>query len=268
MNRFIDFAKKEFLHIFRDIRSMLILFVVPVAQILIFGYVVTNEIKDIPIAILDQSKDEVTRELTMKILSSGYFRLEENLTSLKDVDAKFRSGTISEVLVFGPQFEQNLQREGGVPVQILADASDPNTADLTVHYTEAILYDYLRKKMGDKNLPAQIIPRVRMIFNPDLKGVYMFVPGTMALILMLISAMMTSISIAREKELGTMEILMVSPIRPRQIILGKVLPYVFLSFINALIIILLGYLVFGLPDRKSTRLNSSHTDISRMPSSA
>jgi len=254
MAQFLGFVKKEFLHIFRDPRTILILFIVPIAQILIFGYVVTNEIKDIPIAILDQSKDEVTRELTQKIISSGYFRLEENLTSLKDIDTKFRGGKIKEVIVFGSRFAQTLQIEGKVKVQILADASDPNTADLTVHYTDAIFHDYYSKMMRNKNLPAQIIPQVRMVFNPNLKGVYMFVPGTMALILMLISAMMTSISIAREKELGTMEILMVSPIRPRQVILGKVLPYILLSFTNAIVIIFLGYLVFGLPVKGSIAL--------------
>ena len=251
MNSFLGFIKKEFLHIFRDPRTMLILFGMPVAQILIFGYVVTNEIKDIPVAILDQSKDEVTREITQKILSSGYFRLEKNLQSSKNIEGMLRKGTIKEVIVFESEFSKKLEKDKKASVQILADASDPNTANLIVHYTEGILMDYIQKRYQTMVVPYRINPEVRMVYNQSLKGVYMFVPGTMALILMLISAMMTSISIAREKEFGTMEVLMVSPIRPLQIIAGKVIPYIVLSFVNAIIIIFMGFFVFDLPVRGS-----------------
>ncbi|MCK4288068.1 MAG: ABC transporter permease [Bacteroidales bacterium] len=251
MNRFWSFVKKEFFHIFRDTRTMLILFGMPIAQILIFGYVVTNEIKDVRIGIYDQSKDEVTREITNKILSSGYFLLDNNLNTDKNIEEIFKEGKVKEVIIFEPDFAKKLISNGSAAIQLIADASDANTANLIVNYTQAIIFDYIKKKNAGIQYPLQIIPEVRMLYNEELKGVYMFVPGTMALILMLISAMMTSISIAREKELGTMEVLLVSPLRPAQIVLGKVTPYVVLSFINAVTIILLGYFVFNVPVKGS-----------------
>jgi len=251
MKSFLGFIRKEFLHIFRDYRTMLLLFGMPIAEILIFGYVVTNEIKDIPVAILDQSKDAVTREITSKILSSGYFKLEQNLEGAEEIEAILKTGHVKEVIVFEADFSNKLEKEGRAAVQLLADASDPNIANLIVHYTEGILNDYIRKQYLDTEMVGLVNPQVRMVYNQSLKGVFMFVPGTMALILMLISAMMTSISIAREKELGTMEVLMVTPVRPTQIVIGKVIPYITLSFTNAIMIILLGFFVFGLPVRGS-----------------
>lgn len=247
MKSFLGFIKKEFLHIFRDYRTMLLLFGIPVAEILLFGYVVTNEIKDIPVAILDQSKDAVTREITGKILSSGYFQLEQNIRSTMDIEDMLKSGDVKEVIVFESDFSEKLEKEGRAAVQIIADASDPNMASLIVHYTEGILNDYIRKQLINSPFAGAVIPEVRMVYNQSLKGVFMFVPGTMALILMLISAMMTSISIAREKELGTMEVLLVSPLKPLQIVVGKVIPYVLLSFINAITILILAFFVFGMP---------------------
>ena len=251
MKSFFGFVKKEFLHIFRDYRTMLLLFGMPAAQILIFGYVVTNEVKDIPVAILDQSKDAATREITGKLLSSGYFQLEKNIQAMEEIEPILKTGDVKEVIVFGTRFAETLQKEGTAAVQVIADASDPNIANLIVHYTEGILNDFVRKEMMETGIGSRINPEVRMVYNQSLKGVFMFVPGTMALILMLISAMLTSISIAREKELGTMEVLMVTPVRPAQIVIGKVIPYIALSFVNAVMIIMLGFFVFGLPVRGS-----------------
>lgn len=247
MHRFFGFVKKEFFHIFRDGRTMLVLFGIPVVQLLIFGYVVTNEIKDIKIAIFDQSKDEVTMEISNKIISSGYFKLEKNLDNISNIEEIFREGYVKEVIVFEPDFARKFEREGTAQVQILADASDANTANLIVNYTNAIIMDYVKKVNGSNEMPMKIEPEVRMIYNEGMKGVYMFVPGTMALILMLVSAMMTSISIAREKEMGTMEVLLVSPLKPVQIVTGKVVPYVVFAFINAVTIIVIGHFVFGMP---------------------
>lgn len=251
MNRFWGFVKKEFFHIFRDRRTMIILFGIPIIQLMLFGTVITNEIKDARIAIYDQSKDEVTQELTTKLLSSGYFVLDQYLQSTSDIEAIFKQGRVKEVLVFGTDFGRKLQREGKADLQIIADASDPNLGKMLASYSSGIVNDYILREMGDLHLPMQIEPEVRMIYNEELKSVYMFVPGIMAMILMLISAMMTSISITREKELGTMEILLVSPLRPVQIILGKVTPYLGLSMINALVILGIGHFIFGVPIKGS-----------------
>jgi ABC-2 type transport system permease protein len=247
MKQFIGFVKKEFIHIFRDPRTLIVLFGMPVVQLLLFGYVITNEIKDASIGILDLSKDEVTKQLSSKILSSGYFKIDANITSVSNIHQAFREGKIKEVIVFEQGFGQKLEKEGKAHVQIIADASDPNTANLLSNYTEAIIRDYSNSYIAQKNKAFFIAPEVRMLYNPEMKGAYMFVPGLIAMLLMLISALLTSISITREKELGTMEILLASPLKPLVVIIGKVMPYLLLSFIDACLIILLGNLVFDVP---------------------
>ncbi len=254
MNSFWGFVKKEFFHIFRDRKTMLILFGLPVAQILIFGYVVTNEIKDIHVAVLDKSADSYTREIVSKIDASEFFIVDGYLNNEEEIEEIFKQGNVKEVIVFSENFARDLEHEGSASVQLVADASDANTANLVVNYTENMINAWQRQKFVSGAIPAQIEPEVRMVFNNELKGVYMFVPGTMALILMLLSAMMTSISIAREKELGTMEILLVSPLNPGKIVVGKVIPYVLLSFTNAIVIIVLSFFVFGLPVQGSLAL--------------
>jgi len=247
MSRFFGFVRKEFRHIFRDYRTMLILFGMPVAQILIFGYVISNEINDVKIAVLDKSKDNVTQEITHKILSSGFFILEENLQSDGQIEEVFQKGDVREVVIFESNFATKLKKEGTASVQIIADASDANTANIVANYTSAIIRSYMKNELMEQDLPYEIVPEIQILYNKELKGVYMFVPGTMALILMLVSAMMTSISIAREKELGTMEVLLVSPLRSMPIVIGKVIPYIGLSFLNAVVIIALSYIVFEMP---------------------
>jgi len=247
MKRFRGFVIKEFYHIFRDYRSMLILFGMPVAQIMLFGFAITNEIKDAKIAILDYSKDAITRKITDKILSSEYFILYKNIQNEHEIAQAFREGEIKEVIVFEHNFAERLEKDKKANIQIIADATDPNTANTLVTFTSAIISDFQLSLFKDMHIPYQVTPEIKMYFNPELKGVFMFVPGVMTIILMLVSAMMTSISIAREKELGTMEVLMVSPLSPLLIIVGKVVPYLLLSFINAIVILLLGVFVFGMP---------------------
>jgi ABC-2 type transport system permease protein len=252
MKQFFGFLKKEFLHIFRDPRTMIIIFGLPVIQLLLFGKVINSDIQDSRIAILDPSHDNTTQKITSKLLSSGYFLLGQELLPGDDVEDVFRSGQVKMVVIYGANFEQTLEREGKADVQLLADASDPNTARILTNYASGIINDYIKKeKLQNVQLPYQINTEVRMLYNEGLKSVYMFVPGIMAMILMLISAMMTSISISKEKELGTMEVLLASPLRPIQIVLGKVTPYLLLSFINALTIMLIGYFVFAVPIKGS-----------------
>ena len=151
------------------------------------------------------------------------------------------------MLVFEKDFSKKLTKENNAAVQVIADATDPNTANTISNYTNAILQTYQQELNASTKVPYQIQPKTRMVYNPELKSVFMFVPGVMTIILMLVSAMMTSISITREKELGTMEVLLVSPLKPILVIVGKVVPYIFLSVINATVIILLGIFVFKMP---------------------
>lgn len=241
------FILKEFLHIFRDLRTMFILFGMPFAQVLLFGYAITNEIKNADIAILDHSKDQVTEAITYKMLSSGYFQLTDQLEDASQIEPAFRKGKIKMVVVFEPDFAKKMGSNQQANIQILTDASDPNTANLISNYAQAIVMDYVKHNATAAPVFQTLQVETTMQYNPELKGVFMFVPGTITILLMLISAMMTSISIAREKEMGTMEVLLVSPLRPFQIILGKVIPYVLLSFVNALVILFLASTVFGMP---------------------
>lgn len=247
MRTFGVFVKKEFIHIFRDRRTLLILFGMPVIQIILFGYAITNEIRNAGVAILDNSRDERTLELTDKLLSSGYFKKVMDASSTSDVLAAFKRGRIKMAIVFQPRFDYHYIHDGKATIQLLTDASDPNTASTLTNYASSIIGDYGRPVQPGSAAPLQINTRLQMLYNPDLKSVYMFIPGLMTLILMLVSAMMTSITIAREKELGTMEILMASPLRPAVIILGKVVPYLVLSFVNAAMILVMGIFVFGVP---------------------
>ncbi len=242
------FIKKEFYHIFRDYRSMVILFGIPIIQVLLFGFAITNDIKNAPIAILDYSKDIVTHELTQKLVSSGYFLLESNLTAEKDIDNILKKGIVKEVVVFENNFARHLSTEGKAYVQLILDASEPNTASLISAYTSGIINSYSFNQLKHSGaMPLQIFIQSKMLYNPLLKSVYMFIPGIITFILLLISTMMTSISIAREKELGTMEALLVSPLKPSQIIIGKIIPYILLSFINLITILLLAKYVFIMP---------------------
>ncbi|MCK4568813.1 MAG: ABC transporter permease [Bacteroidales bacterium] len=248
------FIIKEFYHIFRDVRTMVILFGMPVVQVLIFGFAISTEIKDAEIAILDYSRDNMSLELSNKIISSDYFILSENLEDESQIEKVFQAGKVKEVIIFGDHFARNLEKEQSASIQIIADASDPNTANLLVNYTTGIIRNYMAEKMGEQGMPIEIKTEYKMLFNPELKSVFMFIPGTITVLLMLVSAMMTSISIAREKELGTMEVLLVSPLKPIQIVLGKVIPYVVLSFVNAITILLLAFFVFGMPVQGSVIL--------------
>ena len=247
MKRFLGFIKKEFYHILRDKRSLFILFGMPVVQVVLFGFAITNEINNVTIAILDESKDYRTQELIQKISNSPYFEITEQLESTKDIEPAFKKGIIKAVLLFENDFSKNFTKKGIGKIQVISDATDPNTANTITNYISSILRTYQVENNNINQPNHQIITKSRMIYNPELKSVFMFVPGVMTIILMLVSAMMTSISISKEKELGTMEVLLVSPIKPAQVIVGKVVPYIFLSIFNALIIILLSVFIFKMP---------------------
>lgn len=252
------FVIKEFLHIFRDIRSMVILFGMPIAQVLLFGYAITNEIKDVKVSVIDHSYDYASQAITRDLFSSGYFIRGEDIQSTHDIEESFRKGENKMVVVIGPGFASQLETGKHPSIQLIADASDPNTANLLVSYASGIINSYSTNLTGLSNIPI-VVPEPRMQYNSALKSVYMFVPGIITILLMLVSAMMTSISIAREKELGTMEVLLVSPLRPVQIVAGKVMPYVLLSFINAVTILLLSYFIFDVPIKGSVVLLLAET---------
>ena len=254
MNAFRGFVIKEFYHIFRDRRTLLILFGMPVMQMMLFGFAIRNEVTSTKIVIVDQSNDYVTQEIKSKLLASPYFEAADHLTSAAGVEQVFRQGAVKEAVLFEPNFAERLSRDGVAQVQVITDATDPNTANTLLAYTSAILQDYQQQLATGPAGGVRIVPEVRMRFNPELQSVYLFVPGLIALILMLVCALMTSITITREKEMGTMEVLLVSPLRPPQIIIGKLMPYMVLSFVNVVTILVLARFVFGVPLRGSLSL--------------
>ena len=251
MNQFFSFVKKEFFHIFRDKRTLFILLGMPVVQIIIFGFALTNEVKNAKFAVLDQSKDLATTQIITGLDASRYFDFSQSVTSYKEMEKLFRRGEVKLIIVFPAGFNNQLQHINQSQVQLIADASDPNTATTLTGYATTIIKDYQQRVNADRKLPYSIVTEARMLYNPQLKGAYSFVPGVMAMVLMLVCTMMTAITIVREKETGTMEVMLVSPVQPLKIILAKAVPYLLLSIINIASILLLSVYVLDVPVKGS-----------------
>lgn len=252
--QFPSFVKKEFYHIFRDKRTMFILLGMPVVQIIIFGFALTNEVKNASLAVLDNSKDVATAAITNELNASRYFDVRENLHSYNDIEAAFRSGKAKMAVVFPQRFNEDLLHFNKAQVQLVTDASDPNVANTLVNYATAVIMAYQDRITSGHKLPYTINTEIRMMYNPQLKGAYSFVPGVMAMVLMLVCTMMTAITIVREKENGTMEVLLVSPVQPLKIVTAKAVPYLLLSMVNIASILLLSVFVLDVPINGSLAL--------------
>ncbi len=239
------FVLKEFKHIFRDVRTLIILFGMPVALVVLFGYAITNEIKDANIVVLDKSHDYLSTRLTNKITSSGYFFLKDKVESVSEIKELFLEDEVKLAIIIPEDFAKKVNDQNA-QIQLLADASDPNIANTLVNYVNGIIANFMKEEVGI-SLPYAVTTEIEMVYNPTLESVFLFVPGVITVILMLVSALLTSIAIAREKEMGTMEILLVSPLKPITIIIGKVIPYLLLSFLNAIFILLMGVFIFDMP---------------------
>lgn len=246
MKQFIAFVRKEFFHIFRDRRTMLILLGMPIVQIILFGFAITTEVKNVRVAVLDPSNDVVTRRIIDRMDASEYFTVVCRLHTATEVERTLIKGNADMVLVFSTRFADNLYT-GEVGVQLVSDATDPNMAIMQAGYATNIITTASQEMLPMGVHTASIIPQLKLLYNPQMKSAYNFVPGVMGLILMLICAMMTSISIVREKEVGTMEVLLVSPMKPLLIIFGKAVPYFMLSLVNLTTILLLSVYVLHVP---------------------
>jgi ABC-2 type transport system permease protein len=247
MKQFYSFVQKEFYHVLRDSKTLLILFGMPVVQILIFGFALTNEIKNSKVLIVDHAKDLSSSRLTEKIAASRYFDIDETTDNDNLIEAAFQESRVKLVVIFPNAFHDELIHSNSSSVHVIADASDPNTANALINYVSQIMRDYQQDLNNGQPVPYRIETRVRMLYNPQLKGAHNFVPGVMALVLMLVSVMMTAVAIVKEKETGTMEILLVSPFRPGLVIISKAVPYLLLSLINVASILILSVFVLDLP---------------------
>ncbi|MEC5144774.1 ABC transporter permease [Chitinophaga sp. 212800010-3] len=253
MKQFLVFIRKEFYHVFRDRRTLLIMFGLPVVQIVLFGFALTSEVKNIALTVIDHSGDINTQQLTSKIKSSDYFIVSEALND-HDIEKRFRNGSTQCALIFPPKFGDDLQHSNEAHVQIITDGSDPNTAKTVVNYLTAILTTYQQQVSPSPQLPYNIIPEQRMLYNEEGNGSLNFIPGVMALVLMLVCTALTSVSVVREKELGTMEILLVSPFRPLLVLLAKAVPYLLLSLANFILILVMAVFVLNVAIKGSILL--------------
>jgi ABC-2 type transport system permease protein len=250
MRPFVGFVRKEMLHLLRDRQTLAILLLFPVIQVLIFGFAVRTDVQEIAIAIVDPTPDVATLELRERVSASDRFHIVVVTSSTRPLDARLRDGSIRQALVLPRDVERRIGRGDSLPIQLLTDASDPNTGGIMQGYATAIVerwYHDLVPPSGGLRIDALS----RMRYNPTLESSHLFVPGLVAFVLTIVSALMTAISISREKETGTMEMLLVSPIRPVAIVAGKVIPYIVLGFVSVLLVLTAAGTVFQVPLRGS-----------------
>ena len=249
MKQLIAFIRKEFYHVFRDRRTLLILFGIPIAQIILFGQALSSEVKNIGIAVLDEANNTYSQEITHRLQASPYFKLKEPLLRYDQVEDQFKRGTIKAALIFPPDFGKDLYTSSGTSLQLITDGSDPNTAKTVQNYLSAMVASYQQELNPTVQLPYQITVENRMLYNVEQNGSMNFVPGVIALVFMIVSTALTSVAVVREKELGTMEILLVSPFKPIMILIAKAVPYLILSLINFTVILLLSVYMLDVPIR-------------------
>lgn len=249
-SQFIAFFKKELRYIFRDTWTMIILLILPILMLILFGLGISTEIRNTRVAVFDPSRDMATQQIVNSLSTSEYFIIDHYLSDISEVEQTLKNGNIGIIMVFEPRFNENLNR-GNATVQLIADGSDPNTASTLVNYATAIINS---SPIVIGNAPTQIgtpLPRIhceiKLLYNPTMKGTYNIVPGVLGIVLMLICTLMTSVAIAREKETGSMEVLLVSPIKPITIIMSKTTPYLILSLFNLISLLLLSVFVLKVP---------------------
>jgi len=249
MKQLIAFIRKEFYHVFRDRRTLLILFGIPIAQIILFGQALSSEVKNIGIAVLDEANNTYSQQITHRLQASPYFKLKDPLFRYDQVEDQFKRGTIKAALIFPPDFGKDLYTPSGTSLQLITDGSDPNTAKTVQNYFSAMVASYQQELNPAVQLPYQITVENRMLYNEEQNGSMNFVPGVIALVFMIVSTALTSVAVVREKELGTMEILLVSPFKPIMILIAKAVPYLILSLINFTVILLLSVYMLDVPIR-------------------
>ncbi len=245
----LTFARKEFLHILHDPRTLAIIFIMPVVQLIMFGYALRMEIQNVDLAVVDLARTPLSREIIEEFQGSKFFTVHGYSGKLSRIDALFKSRTARVVLIIPAELDRLFERTPAVGLQFLIDASDANAATLIKNYCNQVLVNFNQKHNRSASLPFEITSNI--LYNPDMKSTYFFVPGLIALLLIMVSALLTSISITREKETGTLEQILVSPVRPAHIVLGKVLPYVLMGLLIGTLILLLGFGVFHVPFRGS-----------------
>jgi len=247
-SRVVSIIQKEFLHIIRDTRSLIIVFLLPITQILMYRYAITFDIREIRLGILDWDRTPASRDVVRSLTSSHYFRVVAEWEKRSEMEAAMLESKVQAALIVSNGFGKMIQTKADTPVQWIVDGANSNTATVAINYAKAFFMAYsLDLNVQTISFPVEVHPRIW--YNPDLKSVFFIVPGLMAVIMMMICVMLTSTTIARERETGTMEQILVSPIGRVEIIVGKFLPYVLLALIDALLIVVCARVIFGVPFR-------------------
>lgn len=258
LKRFLSFVGKEFCHILRDTRTLMVLIAMPVIMIVLFGFALSTELKDVKVAVCDLSKDAASSEIMAKISASPYFKVSAYVNNAEEINRAFLKGEADAAIVFEDNFYQRVLHDGHAGIQIIADGTNTNTGTMSVVYLSNIIGGFIRELAEERamdmqgeasagNVPIRIDTSSHMLYNPQMKSAFNFVPGVMGMIFMLVSAMMTSVSIVREKERGTMEVLLVSPVKPFAVILAKTIPYFVVSAFNLVVIICLSVFLLKVP---------------------
>lgn len=255
-------AKKELLHVLRDWRTLAMAFVLPLVLLLLFGYAITFDIRDLRLAVADEDRTRASRSLVERFSASRYFRLVAQVPSADHLPALLDRGEAQIALVVPKGFADKLDRWEGVAVQVLFDGSESNTATIAAGYVDAIFnslnVSYVKETLARRGLPGAglppVDPRVRVWFNPELDSTSTIVPGLVAVIMMVIAALLTSLTVVREREMGSLESLIATPVRKHEILLGKMLPYLLIALADSVLAILVGVLVFDVPFAGSAAL--------------
>jgi ABC-2 type transport system permease protein len=255
MRAFLAILQKEFIHIGRDRISLFLVLAMPIALILLFGFTISTEIKNAKISILDQSKDTQSKQLIEKITASGYFQVVNFLDNEAEIDHDFKHRQIKIAMIIPPRFEESLAVEHTASIQIINDVSDINIASILNNYLRAVFNDFITEYNYQNHAAENAINIVtKMQYNPELNSVYMFVPGIITLIMIIITALMSSITLAREKETNTMNMMLITTVQKINIAIGKVIPYMFLSLVSTVFIVIISVFVFHMPIKGSIGL--------------
>ena len=239
MKQLFAFIRKEFFHVFRDKRTLLILFGIPIVEIILFGFALSSEVKNIGIAVLDNAQDVHSKQIIAKVQSNSRFQLKDAALNYKDFEEKFKSGEIVCGILIPAKFGSDLYKTDGAKIQVIVDNSALNTATSATNYLNTIIKNYQQELNPNVELYYQIIPEIRQLYNEKQNGSLNFIPGVIAFIFMIVSTALASVSVVREKEMGTMEILLVSPFRPLMVLMAKAIPYLVLSLVDLIIMLLL-----------------------------
>ena len=261
LRRLLAIARKEFLHIRRDPRSMGMAVAIPMLLILLFGYALTLDVDNVPIAVWDQSVSPESRELVSRFEGSRYFAVRMRAEGYPDIERAIEAGHVMAAVVIPRDFSARMSTGRVAAVQFLIDGSDSNTATIALGYAESVTLGYSRdiafrgaRVGGTDTLRDPLEVRPRVWFNADMKSKNYIIPGLIAVIMMVIAALLTSLTVAKEWETGTMEQLISTPIRPRELVLGKLLPYFAVGMLDVLIAVGMGEFLFQVPLRGSVAL--------------